>query len=87
MATNLVTHTQVLTPEIAILTEPTPESFASGIVRAFENPEMAKILVENAARVAEEKYSYKEYIHKTAKLYEYIESLKTPQFQPSGSVV
>jgi len=34
VATNLYTHTQTLTPEISILTDPTPQALADGIVRA-----------------------------------------------------
>jgi glycosyltransferase involved in cell wall biosynthesis len=74
VATDLVTHTQVLTPEIAILTEPNGAAFADGILRALEDPGTAA-LVERAGRVAEEKYSYKEYITKTAQVYEYVQSL------------
>ena len=88
VATDLVTHTQVLNRDIAILTQPEPESFASGITTALENRDLVQNLVRNAARVAEEKYSYKEYINKTAQLYSYVETLKkTHQLQPSGSVV
>jgi glycosyltransferase involved in cell wall biosynthesis len=74
VATNLITHTQVLNPEIAILTEPNTDSFASGILRALEDPEIPRI-VKNAQKVAEEKYSYKEYVSKVAQLYGYVESL------------
>lgn len=80
VATNLVTHTQVLTPDISILTEPKAEAFADGIIRAIEDPETAA-MVERARRVAEEKYSYKEYITKTAQLYEYVQNLKKPTGQ------
>jgi glycosyltransferase involved in cell wall biosynthesis len=79
VATDLVTHTQVLTPEISILTAPEPEAFAAGIVRALEDSLENKRLVEAAFRVAEDKYSYKEYINKTAQLYEYVQSLKGPR--------
>ena len=79
VATDLVTHTQVLTPEISILTAPSPEAFAAGIIRALEDSIANKKLVEQAFKVAEEKYSYKEYITKTAQLYEYVQSLKRPR--------
>jgi glycosyltransferase involved in cell wall biosynthesis len=77
VATNLITHTQVLTPEISILTEPNPESFAKGILQALEDPEISN-LTKRAMRVAEEKYSYKEYVSKVAQLYSYVEMLKKP---------
>ena len=42
VATNLLTHTQVLTPEIAVLVEPTPERFAAAILELIENPQRAR---------------------------------------------
>ena len=87
VATNLVTHTQVLTPEISILTEANAGAFADGIIRALEDPGTAA-MVERARRVAEEKYSYKEYITKIAQLYEYVQNLKKPgQLQTATSVI
>jgi glycosyltransferase involved in cell wall biosynthesis len=75
VATNLITHTQVLNPEIAILTEPQPEAFAKGIIEALSNPEMSR-MVERARQIAEEKYSYREYLAKTSNLYTYVSNLK-----------
>jgi glycosyltransferase involved in cell wall biosynthesis len=77
VATNLITHTQVLNTEIAILTEPDPSSFALGILDALENPGVPG-MVARARQVAEEKYSYQEYINKTSRLYAYVGSLKKP---------
>lgn len=77
VATNLVTHTQVLNQEIAILTEPNPEAFARGIIDALGNPEV-RGMAERARRVAEEKYSYNEYVAKTSRLYAYVGSLRKP---------
>jgi glycosyltransferase involved in cell wall biosynthesis len=88
VATNLVTHTQVLTPEISILTEPTAESFAKGLIRALQSGPEIQMMIERAGQVAEEKYSYKEYITKTAELYEYVQSLKKPhQLQTAHNVI
>ncbi len=75
VATNLITHTQVLNPEIAVLTEPEPEAFAKGIIEALSNPEMNR-MVERARQIAEEKYSYREYLAKTSNLYTYVSNLK-----------
>lgn len=77
VATDLITHTQVLNSEIAILTEPNAASFGSGILKALQSPEVAG-MVERARQVAEEKYSYQEYINKTSRLYAYVGSLKKP---------
>jgi glycosyltransferase involved in cell wall biosynthesis len=75
VATNLITHTQVLNPEIAVLTEPEPQAFAKGIIEALSNPEMNK-MVARAQQIAEEKYSYREYLAKTSNLYSYVSNLK-----------
>jgi glycosyltransferase involved in cell wall biosynthesis len=75
VATNLITHTQVLNPEIAVLTEPKPDAFAKGIIEALSNPEIVK-MVERAKQTAEEKYSYREYLAKTSHLYTYVSNLK-----------
>ena len=75
VATNLITHTQVLNSEIAVLTEPEPEAFAKGIIEALSNPEMTR-MVERAKQIAEEKYSYREYLAKISNLYTYVSNLK-----------
>lgn len=77
VATNLVTHTQVLNSDIAILTDPTPEAFAAGIVSALQNPDVQDI-ANRARLVAEQKYSYPQYVAKTSRLYAYIGSLRKP---------
>jgi glycosyltransferase involved in cell wall biosynthesis len=78
VATNLVTHTQVLSRDIAILTEPDSASFARGILEALQSP-LVGSMVERARQVAEEKYSYDEYVAKTSRLYAYIGSLRKPE--------
>ena len=77
VATNLVTHTQVLNPDVAILTDPQPESFARGILEALQSP-TAQNMADRARQMAEEKYSYNEYVAKTSRLYAYIGSLRKP---------
>lgn len=61
VATNLWTHTQVLSPDISILVEPTPEEMAKGILRAIseEGKEIAKKAKEYAEKeFTEEKYNF-----------------------------
>lgn len=85
VATNLVTHTQVLNSTIAILTEPLADSFSQGILDALQGPDV-QTMAERARRVAEEKYSYHEYVAKTSRLYAYVDSLKKPdQFLDNAS--
>ena len=65
VATRLLTHTQVLTDEVAILTEPTPEAFGEGIVRALADPALARRLADQARTLAETRYSYDAYLDRT----------------------
>lgn len=64
VATRLWTHTQVLNENVALLTEPSPASFAEGIVHVLLNPSVARKLSKNAKALAEEKYSYLQYCEK-----------------------
>jgi glycosyltransferase involved in cell wall biosynthesis len=65
VATRLVTHTQVLSDEVAILTEPTAEAFASGILRAINDPDAASRLGRQARELAETRYTYEAYLERT----------------------
>ncbi len=74
VATNLTTHTQVLNPDVAVLTEPDPEAFAKGIVSVLKDDKLRSALCENAKSLAEEKYSYKIYLEKTREILEAVHS-------------
>jgi glycosyltransferase involved in cell wall biosynthesis len=65
VATRLLTHTQVLSDAVAILTEPTPEDFARGILRAVNDPALAKRIGEEASRLANTAYTYETYLQRT----------------------
>ncbi len=65
VATRLLTHTQVLDDAVAILTPPTPEGFAEGILAAVADPERARAVGERARQLAETKYSYEAYLDRT----------------------
>lgn len=63
VATRLLTHTQVLNDACAELTGIEPESFAEGILRVLQDPKSAARKIQNARKLADEKYSaslYKE---------------------------
>jgi glycosyltransferase involved in cell wall biosynthesis len=70
VATNLLTHTQVLTPEIARLVDPQPGPFAAAMLELIEQPAERERLARQAAAVAEEKYSRQSYLRRTALAYE-----------------
>ena len=69
VATNLLTHTQVLTPEISKLVDPNPVPFAEAMLALIENP-VERLRLANAARqLAEAKYSRESYLKRTADAY------------------
>ena len=65
VATDLRTHTQVLSRQIAFLAPPTPEGFAGAMLDAFGNPEHATEIGRLARVVADTRYSDAAYINKT----------------------
>jgi glycosyltransferase involved in cell wall biosynthesis len=69
VATNIIAHTQVLTEDTAILTEPNHQAFADGILRALSDPELAERLGKNAHQLAREKFGRQDYITKVNQIY------------------
>jgi glycosyltransferase involved in cell wall biosynthesis len=69
VATNLLTHTQVLTPGIAKLAEPDAASFAAAILDLIEQPEERARLSSAAKAIAQEKYSRETYLRRTEEAY------------------
>jgi hypothetical protein len=55
----------VLSDEVAILTAPTPEDFAGGILRAVNDPGSAARIGDAAKRLAETRYTYDAYLQRT----------------------
>lgn len=70
VATNLLTHTQVLTPDIARLVDPKPELFAEAMLQLIDQPSERTRLAAAASAVAQEKYSRESYLLRTAQAYE-----------------
>lgn len=65
VATRLLTHTQVLSDDVAILTEPSPRDFARGVLRAVNDPSAGRQIGENARRLADSRYTYEAYLQRT----------------------
>ena len=65
VATRLLTHTQVLSDEVAILTEPTADSFARGILTAIDDPAAARRIGDAAKLLADTRYTYEAYLQRT----------------------
>jgi glycosyltransferase involved in cell wall biosynthesis len=65
VATRLLTHTQVLSDDIAILTPATPDGFAAGIIDALSDPAHGSAVATRARHLADTKYSYEAYLART----------------------
>ena len=65
VATRLLTHTQVLDDDTAVLTAPDPHAFAAGILAVLDRPAEADRLATNARVLAETKYTYEAYLDRT----------------------
>ncbi len=65
VATRLLTHTQVLDDDTAVLTTPDPQAFAAGVLAMIDHPAEAERLGRNARTLAETKYSYEAYLDRT----------------------
>jgi glycosyltransferase involved in cell wall biosynthesis len=79
VATRLLTHTQVLSDDVAILTEPTPEGFAGGILDGLRDPERAREIGSRARQLADTKYSYEAYLDRTRQACSYLTGAPTAQ--------
>jgi glycosyltransferase involved in cell wall biosynthesis len=69
VATNLLTHTQVLTANIARLVDPKPELLAEAMLELIDHPAERMRLAAAADVVAREKYSRDLYLRRTAEAY------------------
>ena len=65
VATRLLTHTQVLSDETAILTGVSPDEYALGILSVLSDPPRAAGIGRRARELAETKYSYEAYLART----------------------
>lgn len=75
VATNHVTHTQVLSPDVSVLTDTNPDSFGEGVLSVLNDDRLRETLSEKAKNLAAEKYSYPVYLNKTKQVYGYLENL------------
>ncbi len=72
VATDIPAHTQVLSRDTSVLTAPTPSAFAEGIVRVFEDTQLAGKLGVAARELAEREYSFSTYKEKIRNVYRQI---------------
>ncbi len=73
VATNLITHTQVLNDKVSVLTDCTPEAFGTGVLNVLKGDDLRKRVTKSAKKLAEDKYSYESYLEKTKEVLEYLE--------------
>ena len=66
VATNLLTHTQVLGPEVSRLVAPEPAPFAAAVGALLDDPAAGRTLAEAARRLSDERYSREVYLRRTA---------------------
>jgi len=67
VATRLLTHTQVLNEEVALLAQPTPESLGQNILRVLNNRSLANRIGRHAKDCALKNYSYTVYLEQFQK--------------------
>ena len=79
VATRLLTHTQVLDDEVAILTAATADGFAGGILAAIGDPEHARDVGDRARVLAQTKYSYEVYLARTRQACAHLARETSPQ--------
>jgi len=65
VATNLLTHTQVLDSSVAELTDATADAFGAGILRVLRDREHGAALSRAAQALADTRYTYEAYVEKT----------------------
>ena len=66
VATNLLTHTQVLSPDVARLTPPDAALFAAAIAGLLDDPAAGRGLADAARRLSDARYSREVYLSRTA---------------------
>ena len=69
LATDIFSHTQILTSGMAMLVPPTPEELARGALELLNNPVLAQCLGEYGRSVAEKNYSWSAFLTKNYRAY------------------
>ena len=72
LATKILSHTQVLTDQVALLVEPLPEALSAGIIRLLQDNYLGARLAQNAQRLAHETYSEDAYLRKVAEVFSFL---------------
>lgn len=75
LATDILSHTQVLDPSWALLVDPTPEGLADGLGRLVDDPGLRKRLGEAGSALAAAHYTYDAFKRKVSCAYDTLCSL------------
>ena len=70
LATDIFSHSQILTSRMAMLVPPTPEGLAQGALELLKDQELAQRLGEYGQSIAEKNYSWPAFLEKNRKAYE-----------------
>ncbi|MDY7020143.1 MAG: glycosyltransferase family 4 protein [Cyanobacteriota bacterium] len=82
LATDLLTHTQVLTPEISKLAQPLPENFSQAMMELIDDPSLCAQLGTAGQTMIQEKHSYSAFRKTVNGLYRWLQREIFPnQFQ------
>jgi len=86
VATRLLTHTQVLSDDTAVLTGATSAEFAEGILEALADRTRAAAIGSRARLLADTKYSYEAYLERTRQACDLLQGVQAVQaVQGDGS--
>ncbi len=72
LATNIRSHTQVLSPEVSFLVEPTAAGLSDGTLRLLGDPGLRDRLAAGARKLADERYSYTSFLERTSRVYDLV---------------
>lgn len=75
LATDILSHTQILTPELALLVPPTPQGLAQGALTLLQDPEKALALGKHSQDFAREHYNWPMFLAKSRQIHEEFMSL------------
>lgn len=77
VATRHITHTQILSDSVSVLAEPNPTDFADGILSILDDQDKQRQLVQAAQQLADQHYSYDDYLQKTTWIVERVMRTKS----------
>jgi glycosyltransferase involved in cell wall biosynthesis len=86
LATDILAHTQILTPEIALLVPPTPQELARGAIELLDDKQQAALVGARARQVAEERYNWAAFLERNRQVYTQVMGPASTHIgQPAGA--